>query len=141
VDCAKELGNNNFIIRITIEKEFNLIQENNLRKAIKNHFAYMYEFEKLKFKKETRKFFLLMLLGISLLAFTSKYDLPDPKHAMLWVKTLREGLIIASWVAIWEATTAIFFGWTPYFSYSAIYRKILDTEIKVINSIKRITIN
>jgi hypothetical protein len=140
IECVKEIGSFDFYIRISIEQEFNLIQENNLRKAIKNYFAYLYELERLKFRKEMRKFFLLMMFGISLLALTSKYKIPDAANVELWLKTLQEGLIIASWVAIWEASTAIIFAWNPYFTNSSVYRKILEAEIKIMNVIARLAI-
>ena len=40
-DCVKELGTVDFEIMINIENEFNIMQENTLRKAVKNHFSYL----------------------------------------------------------------------------------------------------
>ncbi len=137
IDCVKEIGTDDFIVRVSIENEFNQIQENNLRKAIVNYFAYLNEYEKRRFRKEMRKFFLLMLLGISLLALTSYYKIPDSVQVELWVKTAQEGLVIASWVAIWEAMTAIFFCWSPYFANTEVFNRILKTEIKIVNVISR----
>lgn len=139
-DCLKEIGSHEFIVRISIEQEFNLIQENNLRKAIKHHFTYLHEIEKIKYRKEMQKFTLLMILGVSLLALISKYKIPDTTQAELWVKTLQEGLTIASWVAIWEALTAILFCWSPAFSDSKIFNRISQAEIRVQNVSNKIKI-
>lgn len=140
IDCVKEIGSDNFIVRVSIEHEFNMLQENNLRKAIMNYFAYLSESEKIKYRREMRKFFLLMLLGISLLAVIGKYKVPDTANVELWVKMLQEGLIIASWVAIWEATTAIIFCWSPYHVNTEVYTRILNTEIKIMNVISRLSV-
>ncbi|MFZ5949479.1 MAG: hypothetical protein ACOYXC_02145 [Candidatus Rifleibacteriota bacterium] len=139
-DCVREIGSDDFVVRVSIEHEFNSLQENNLRKAIINYFAYVSEIEKIKFRKEMGKFFLLMLFGITLLALLSKYKIPDSAEVEVWVKTAQEGLIIASWVAIWEAMTAIFFCWSPYFAKTEVYNRILTSEIKIINVVSRLTI-
>ncbi|MEW6712418.1 MAG: hypothetical protein AB1403_21550 [Candidatus Riflebacteria bacterium] len=139
-DSVKEIGSDDFVVRVSIEHEFNSLQESNLRKAIINYFAYVSELEKIKFRKEMGKFFLLMLFGITLLALLSKYKIPDSTEVEVWVKTAQEGLIIASWVAIWEAMTAIFFCWSPYFAKTEIYNRILNSEIKIINVVSRLTI-
>jgi hypothetical protein len=81
-----------------------------------------------------------MIFGISLLALVSKYKIPDQAPVELWLKTLYEGAIIASWVAIWEALTSIFFSWTPYMNLTRIYRRLLNSEIIIINTIARIAI-
>ncbi len=137
IECVKEIGSDDFIVRISIEHEFNSLQENNLRKAIMNYFAYLGEYEKLKFRREMRKFFLLMLLGISLLALISANKIPDNANVELWMKMLQEGLIIASWVSIWEAMTAIVFSWSPYLVNTQIYSRVLNTEIKIITVVSR----
>jgi hypothetical protein len=140
VDCVKELGKKEFLVRISVEQEFNMLQETTLRKAIRNHFDWVCQLERRKIIVETRKFVLLMIFGISLLALVSKYKIPDQAPVELWLKTLYEGAIIASWVAIWEALTSIFFSWTPYMNLTRIYRRLLNSEIIIINTIARIAI-
>ncbi|GAB4272623.1 MAG: hypothetical protein Kow0029_11420 [Candidatus Rifleibacteriota bacterium] len=132
IDCVREIGDHPFLIRVSIDNEFNIVQENNLRKAIKNYFSYLQEIERITFRKEIRKFGFLMILGISLLALVSKYKVPDSAEIELWQKMLQEGLIIASWVAIWEALTAIFFCWHPFFTNFYVYKRISEAEIKVV---------
>ncbi len=139
-DCVREIGSDDFMVRVSIEHEFNSLQENNLRKAIINYFAYVSEVEKIKFRNEMGKFFLLMLFGITLLALLSKYKIPDTAEVEVWVKTAQEGLVIASWVAIWEAMTAIFFCWSPYFAKTEVYNRILTSEINIVNVVSRLTI-
>ena len=100
----------------------------------------MLETEKLAFRRKTRKATLLVILGVCLLALTAKYDFPDPKQVQLWLKTMREGLIIAAWVAIWEALTEIVFSFGPYATKALIYKKMLACEIKIMNPIKALKI-
>jgi hypothetical protein len=127
-------------VRITIEHEFNMLQETTLRKAVKNHFAFAEQQANIRFKTEMRKFMLLMILGISLLALVSKYKISDTAQVELWVKTLYEGTIIASWVAIWEAMTSIFFCWSPYFAKKIIFHRLMNSEIQILNKFNKISL-
>lgn len=140
VDCVREIGGHAFIIRVTIDREYNMLQENILRKAIANHFSYLYQFERQNLRKEVLKFFALLLLGIGLMGAVSVYKLPDTPEIELWKKIFQEGVIIAAWVAFWEATTTVIFGWGPYYSRGAIHNSIVEAELRVLNNLGRFEI-
>lgn len=140
LDCVKELGNQQFIIRIIIEKEYNMLQENILRKAVANHFGYLHQIERKNFFKEILKFLGLLLLGIAIMSGVSIYKLPDTPDVELWWKVLYEGVVIAGWVAFWEATTSIIFGWSPIYNRARVYSRIIDSELRVLNNLTRFEI-
>lgn len=137
IDCVKELGGQKFIIRVIIEKEYNMLQENILRKAIANHFGFLHQAERKNFFREIMKFFGLLLLGVALLSTVSIYKLPDTPEVELWKKILSEGVVIAGWVAFWEATTSVIFGWSPIYNRAKIFSRIIDSELRVLNNIAR----
>ncbi|NCB39457.1 MAG: hypothetical protein EOM80_11875 [Erysipelotrichia bacterium] len=138
VDCVKEIGDNGFIVRIIVDREYNMLQENILRKAMVNFFSYLHDVELRNLRREFRKFSLLMLLGILLMFVVSTYKLPDTPEIEMWKKILQEGVIIAAWVAFWEAFTSLIFGWSPFYQKSGIYGKIVAAEVRVINNLGRI---
>ncbi len=138
IDCVKEIGEVDFVIRITIDREYNMLQENILRKAMVNHFMFQHEVERRNLRKEFRKFSTLLVLGIALMLAVSYYQFPEGNEVELWQKILQEGLVIASWVAFWEAFTSLIFGFSPFYQKSGIYGKIVAAEVRVLNNLGRI---
>jgi hypothetical protein len=140
IDCVKEIGGHNFVIRVTIDKEYNMLQESILRKAVANHFSFLHQIEKHNFRREIMKFLLLLLLGIGLMAAVSVYKLPDTPEVELWKKIFQEGVVIAAWVAFWEATTTVIFNWSPVYGKGKVYSRIVQAELRVINNLTRFEI-
>ena len=68
-DSVKELDGHPYIIRLNLEKDFDGVIEDTIKKAIHNHFRYKYWCEKKNVSKELKKFIYLTLLGTALMAF------------------------------------------------------------------------
>ncbi|MBU1106186.1 MAG: hypothetical protein KKB51_05910 [Candidatus Riflebacteria bacterium] len=136
-DSVKELGDSNFLIKVSIDQEYNMLQENILRKAVANYFSYLYQVENRNLRKEMRKFLMLILLGIVLFAAISVNKPPNTSEIELWKQIVQEGIVIAAWVAIWEAVTSLIFGWNPYFIKRSIYERIIAAEFRVVSSLVR----
>jgi len=137
IDSVRELGNRDFLIRVSVDQEFNMLQENILRKAVANYFTYRYQIENLNLRKEIRKFTMLVILGIVLFTLVSLYKLPDTPDIEVRQKIFQEGLVVAAWVAIWEAVTSLIFGWNPYYIKRSIFERIASAELRVINNLLR----
>ncbi len=137
IDSVKEIGDHHFIIRVSIDSEFNMLQENILRKAVVNYFTYLFQIENHNLRKEVRKFSLLTILGIVLFTLVYVFKLPDTSDIELWKKIFQEGVIVAAWVAIWEAVTSLIFGWNPYYIKRGIYERIATAELRVVNNLLR----
>lgn len=137
IDSVKEVGDREFLIRVSIDQEYNMLQENILRKAVANYFSYLYQIENRNLRKEMRKFTMLMLLGILLFTMVYLYKLPETEEIELWKKIFQEGVIVAAWVAIWEAVTSLIFGWNPYYLKRGIYERIATAEFRVVNNLLR----
>ena len=63
--------------------------------------------------------------------------LPEAPEVELWKQIFQEGVVIAAWVAVWEAVTSLIFGWNPYLSKRSIYERIVLAEFQVVNSLAR----
>lgn len=137
MDSVKEVGDREFLIKVSIDQEYNMLQENILRKAVANYFSYLYQIENRNLRKEMRKFTMLMLLGIVLFTMVYLYKLPETEEIELWKKIFQEGVIVAAWVAIWEAVTSLIFGWNPYYLKRGIYERIATAEFRVVNNLLR----
>ncbi|EKD83644.1 MAG: hypothetical protein ACD_39C00545G0002 [uncultured bacterium] len=137
IDSVKEVGDREFLIRVSIDQEYNMLQENILRKAVANYFSYLYQIENRNLRKEMQKFTMLMLLGIVLFTMVSLYKLPETEEIELWKNIFHEGVIVAAWVAIWEAVTSLIFGWNPYYLKRGIYERIATAEFRVVNNLLR----
>lgn len=137
IDSVKELGSREFIIRVSIDQEFNMLQENILRKAVVNYFTYLAQLENRNLRREISKFSMLLILGFSIFTIVSLNKLPDIPEIELWKKLLQEGMVIAGWVTIWEAVSSIIFGWNPYYMKRDIYQRIASAEFRVVSNLLR----
>ena len=120
-------------IKLEIENNYDKITEEPIRKAIKNHFRFLYWKERKKISKVIFKFVWLSVLGIALMAFyyqhirfIGKFD-AVPTYS----KIIIEGINIAGWVAFWEAFTCLIFGFIPIVKNKKIYESISKAGIRV----------
>lgn len=139
VDCVKELGKEDFEIRISIEREFNMMQENTLRKAIINHFSYLYSIEHKRIKGEFKLFMFLTILGILLAFLVYKLNIQEDEVGV-WVNIFYEGIVVAMWVAFWEAITSLIFGFRPFYKNRQLYLRIIKADLKICNAISPISL-
>ncbi|MBR4328931.1 MAG: hypothetical protein IKP71_03695, partial [Candidatus Riflebacteria bacterium] len=109
ISSVKELDGHSFIIKVEIENNYDKISEEPIRKAIKNHFRFLYWKERRKIFKAIMKFFILLLLGIALMAFYYEHSrfITNFNAIPMYSKIIIEGINIAGWVAFWEAFTCL----------------------------------
>lgn len=131
IASVKELEGHDFIIRLNIEKELTKDSEETIKKAIRNHFRFLYWQERKKFSKVILQFIILTILGIALMAFYNQQNatIKDFNAIPMFSKIVIEGIDIAGWVAFWEAFTILIFGFIPIKQNRRLYQKISQTEI------------
>jgi hypothetical protein len=114
--------------------ELNQETERTLKEAIKNHFRYKKVLTEVDLRRLLQRgrrnltiaviFLFLCLLVIRLIS-TFENGL---------LKTmLSEGLTIIGWVAMWEPINVFLYGWWPVVQKRNIYRKILETDVRVLS--------
>ena len=131
IECVRELGKTDFVIQITIDRDYNQTQEDALRKAIKNQFTYLYGIEYRKIVEEGNKVIFLFILGIVIGLVVYTANVPDSQEVETWRRICSEGAVIAMWVAFWEAVDSLIFGFRPYNKNRKIYHKIISAELKI----------
>ncbi len=130
---VRELEGHNFVIRIEIENNYDKITEEPIRKAIKNHFRFLYWKERKKVSKVITKFLLLLLLGIALMALYYQHSafIGNFNAIPIYSKLFIEGINIAGWVAFWEAFTCLIFDFIPIVKNRKIYERISKAGIQI----------
>ncbi|MDH3392400.1 MAG: hypothetical protein OEL66_00200 [Desulfobulbaceae bacterium] len=127
--CAKELKNQDFLLRINMQEEETKSKTDRLRSSIHHYFAYLQELERRQIKKHLTRACCLLGLGITLvfisLSLGARYD---DVHSILKDIGI-EGVTIVAWVSVWEAATDLIFEWWPHFQRGKRYEKIAASEI------------
>ena len=133
ISSVKELDGHSFIIKIEIENNYDKITEEPIRKAIKNHFRFLYWKERKKVYKVVLKFFILLLLGIALMAFYYEHGklISNFNSIPMYSKIIIEGINIAGWVAFWEAFTCLIFDFIPIVRNRRVYESISKAGIRI----------
>jgi hypothetical protein len=106
--------------------------DDNLKKAIKNHFSYkklLTEIELRRLLYRGRRNFLIALIFLFLCLLTIRLLSTFEESLM---KTLfSEGLLIIGWVAMWEPIHIFLYGWWPIVHRRNIYQKIIDMGVSI----------
>jgi len=128
-DCARELGGEDFVIRINLAEPFEDAPMSRVIQGIQNYFVYVQQVERRRMRALFRNSFALLGVGVALLV------------GMLWIRrTLSpkpglvgtigiEGLTIAGWVALWEAVATFLLQWPPHRRELRLYRRIADAPV------------
>ncbi len=133
IASIKELDGHDFIIKLEIDYDKEKISEEQIRRAIKNHFRFLYWKERKKVSKQITKFLLLLLLGIALMAFYYQHSkfITNFANIPMYSKIIIEGINIAGWVAFWEAFTCLIFGFIPISRNRKLYESVSKSGIQV----------
>ena len=133
IASVRELEGHDFVIKLEIENNYDKITEEPIRKAIKNHFRFLYWKERKKISKVVLKFVLLLVLGIALMAFYYQHSRFIGRFDAVptYSKIIIEGINIAGWVAFWEAFTCLIFGFIPIVKNKNIFESISKSGIRV----------
>ena len=129
IDCVREIGDNNFIIRITLTKMPEEMIMERVRGSIQTFFSYLKDVEnraiESMFSRSSRLFIIgLVLLGFSIAANRRLIS----NESVLW-ELLTQGITIAAWVSLWEAIANLFVEWNPHKKNISLYERIVKAEV------------
>jgi hypothetical protein len=106
--------------------------ENNLKKAIKNHFSYKKLLSEIELKRllyQGRRNLIIALVFLFLCLLTIQL-LSTIEESLL--KTIfSEGFLIIGWVAMWEPINTFLYGWWPIVHRRNIFQKIIDMDVSI----------
>lgn len=101
--------------------------------AIHHYFRERAEYARLAFRRLMRQGQASLLIGIVFLAtcFTGAELLDKFQPANRWLQLLREGLVIAGWVAMWRPMEIYLYDWWPLRRKLKLMRKLSHMPVKV----------
>ena len=108
------------------------VKEDDIAKAIHNHFKYKLENEGRQLRLQIRRGRIAMAIGLAFLAacLALREVLPRLLSAPL-EQFVGEGLLIVGWVAMWGPLDVFLYGWWPIMERSRLYRRLTQAPIEV----------
>ena len=102
--------------------------------AIHHYFRERAEYARLAFRRLMRQGQASLLIGIVFLAtcFTGAELLDKFQPANRWLQLLREGLVIAGWVAMWRPMEIYLYDWWPLRRRGRIFAKLSRMPVEVV---------
>lgn len=97
------------------------------RATIKNNFRMNLFFIDQDLKRNKKKTFTYILMGIAFLL--AAYIIPENQNLSLLISLLMEGLFVGGWVFLWEAFSIFFFGTRELKNKKKRYFRYLDSNI------------
>ncbi len=130
IDCAREIGNHDFVIRINLPKPEGPALMERVQRSVPSYFIYLREHEIREIKAMFRKSLILFAFGFALVSYCAV--LANRTYAQnpgVGATILREGLTIAAWVSLWQAVAYVMLEWHPHRQNIRIFRKIGEAPV------------
>jgi hypothetical protein len=104
-----------------------------LEPAIQNHFSYLEASAARELRLKFRQGRVSLLIGLAFLFFMAGVFYLIQSHNLFQGPTsfLTQGLVVVSWVAMWEPITIFLYGWWPLRRKRLIYEKISRMQVEV----------
>lgn len=132
LDCVREIGRVDFIIRITLDAVPSGELQERIRTSLRKFFIYQRGLESASMQKLLRKSLFFFLPGMALLFFSLWFGggmIPDVRQ-LVYERVLVEGVTIAAWVSIWESLSILMFNWWPARLRIRLNSRIADAEVQ-----------
>lgn len=129
IECAGEIGDENFLIRFNFETKVDDESISRLQNIVKRFFAYLQEHEHTKMKEMFKKSATLLFIGAILAALSIGMAQSEFMEKSIVFSVLSEGLTVAAWVSLWEALAIFLIKWMPYKKKISLYKRIVNAKI------------
>ncbi|MCF7816851.1 MAG: hypothetical protein K9M54_03115 [Kiritimatiellales bacterium] len=129
IESVRELGKENFLVNFSLAEELDPSVKERVRKSIGSYFDYLLEKNLRQIHTIFRTASILLLLGAVLLTGSIYMTHNRALNDSVVNNVLSEGLIIASWVSLWEALAGFLLNWQPAMRDRFIYRRLLRSEV------------
>jgi len=140
IDCVREIGDNKFLIRITLSNMPDEMIMNRVRSSIQTYFLYLKDVENRAVEVMFRRSFKLFGLGMFLLALAIILNRHFSSNEGFLAQIFSEGLTIAAWVSLWEAIANIFIEWRPHTKNIKLYERVMKASVIFRNPPERGTV-
>jgi hypothetical protein len=129
IDCVKEIGSYDFVIRINLPVSVQEKHRKRVRKSINSYFRYLELLERRKLRKMLWRSFLLFCFGMLLLTVSMTLKKDMAHFSGMMQELLVEGLTVAAWVSLWTAFASLIFEFARIIADIRIYRRIANREV------------
>ena len=132
LDCVREIGRVDFIIRITLDAVPSEELQERIRTSLRKFFIYQRELESATMRRLLRKALLFFLAGIVLL-FLSLWlstAISSDSRRLVYRRVFDEGVTIAAWVSIWESLSILMFNYWPSRQRIMLNSRIAGAEVR-----------
>ena len=133
VESAQELGRESFSVNFSFRDELADSLKERVRNSIWNYFDYLIAKNTRALRLMMRNALVLFVLGLVMLSISVYINLSHDLGDSMVKNILAEGLVIASWVSMWEAIAGIFLNWQPSVRERLVYRRLRNAELTFIN--------
>ena len=129
VESARELGRETFSVNFSLNSELEDSLKNRIRHSIVNYFDYLLAKNSRELHVMLRNSLTLFLLGLVRLSgsvyLNHAFDFGDS----VFKRIMAEGLVIASWVSMWEAIAGVLLHWQPTVRERLVYRRLRNADL------------
>jgi hypothetical protein len=129
IDSVREIGDNGFVIRITLSNMPNEITMSRVRSSINTFFQYLKDTEHKALDTMFRRSFMLFGIGLALLALAIITTRKFSSNEGVLTEVFSQGLTIAAWVSLWEAIANLFVEWHPHNKDIRLYEKVMNSPV------------
>lgn len=128
-ECVQEIGKHPFIIRISLESLPTGDVMQRVQNSINSYYVYLKEIETRSMNRVFKRFITLFMVGLGLLVLAILASRRLVHDRGVTAEVFAQGLTIASWISIWEATVNIFFEWKPRWENIVLYNRIINASV------------
>jgi hypothetical protein len=129
IESVREIGKYDFVIRINLPEQVQERYHKRVRESITSYFRYLELVERNKVRKMLWKSFLLICLGMFLLAITMTLKGNVAQVNGVMQELMIEGLTVAAWVSLWTAFASLIFELAGFIGNIRLYRRLASREV------------
>ncbi len=129
-ESAREIGDEHFLIRITLEKILDVTGQERVRSSFKNYFYYMGEAQKRKMAAMARTSMILLAIGAVILTLSILLNQQNEQWQSVVGSVFAEGLTVAAWVSLWEALATYLIEWIPHKKKIRLFHRLAESELR-----------
>jgi AcrR family transcriptional regulator len=129
IESVRELDREPFRVNFSLAEELDDPIKERVRNSVASYFDYLLEKNLRQLHAIFRTASILLLLGVVMLSVSIYMNYRFELSDTIVKRVLAEGLLIASWVSLWEALAGLLLNWQPAMRERIIYRRLLRSEV------------
>lgn len=129
VRSARELGRESFTVNFSFNSELEGTLKKRIRHSIVNYFDYLLAKNSRELHDMLRTSLTLFVLGLVMLSVSVYLNHAFDFGDSVFKRIMAEGLVIASWVSMWEAIAGVLLHWQPAVRERLVYRRLKNAEL------------